>query len=149
MDILERNACEKAKRMRFTFEEEKNVALQVKEINAKIKQSPCRIPYPLDTSFYIKSMDKFNIVGNGKSVPTNFDFWCRPYSEVKGNPYKNEKNVQMTVDDTFKSFILKYNFSKEDFMVEPATANFYNELGMLDREITYKIVNMSKYILVI
>jgi hypothetical protein len=61
----------------------------------------------------------------------------------------NEKNVQMTVDDTLKSFILKYNFSREDFMVEPASANFYNEMGMLDNEMTYKIVNMSKYILMI
>jgi hypothetical protein len=61
----------------------------------------------------------------------------------------NKKNVQMVVDDTLKSFIFKYNFSKEDFMVESASANFYNEMGMLDKDITYKIVNMSKYILMI
>ncbi len=44
---------------------------------------------------------------------------------------------------------MKYNFSREDFMVETATANFYNEIGMLDQEITYKIVNLTKYILII
>ena len=43
----------------------------------------------------------------------------------------------MKVDDTLKFFILKYNCSSVDFIVEPASANFYNEMGMLDKKITY------------
>ena len=80
MDILEHNACEKAMRTRFTFENEDDIKIRVNEINTKIKQSPWRIPYPLDPTFYIRSLSRFNILGNGKSVPTNFDFTCRPYS---------------------------------------------------------------------
>jgi hypothetical protein len=80
MEILELNACEKAMRVKFSFENEDNIMMRVKDINIKIRQSPWRIPYPLDPSFYIRSLSKFNILGNGKSIPTNFDFCCRPFS---------------------------------------------------------------------
>ena len=37
MDILEHNACEKAMRTRFTFENEDDIKIRVNEINTRIE----------------------------------------------------------------------------------------------------------------
>lgn len=90
-------------------------------------------------------------------MPCFVSFNCGMYSDIEGDdkyikrasPQQSQSNNTSNTFNVEKHILLKNNFTHSDHRIETNTANFYKQIGLLDEETTYSILNLTKYILII
>ena len=102
----------------------------------KAEKVPQDLPFVFMPSFNIERLTVAKNLSNGKSAPLELDFSL----SQRGGGGKNFK---------FAKIIIKVINGKEKYLLERDTANFFASSGLIDREATYHIHMMSRYLVAI
>jgi len=99
---------------------------------------PDRIVSIFSPDHFIKCINKIQPIGEGKSKPVIFELRL-----INKNDPEN-RSKDMTIKVIVKMSILGLNAN-----LERNTANFVNDLDLLDPRITYKIKLLNRYFLAV
>lgn len=92
---------------------------------------PPELLYMFNKSYYINRVEDIRVLNNGKSAPLEIIF---NLVHIKERHYLTVK------------VIIKGNLGVKKYRMESNTANFFEEIGLIDADITYKIIHLSKYL---
>lgn len=84
--------------------------------------------------YYINRVEEMRVLSNGKSAPL----------EVVFNLIHVREKHFLTV-----RVIIKGSVGAKKYRMESNTANFFQEVALLDSDTTYKIIHLSKYLVAI
>lgn len=87
-----------------------------------------------DFDFYIRSVEDARVLSNGKSAPIQLTFRL---IHVRDGYLKTVRAI------------IKSNVGTKNYRLQSNTANFFQEAGVIDSDTTYKILHLSKYLVVI
>lgn len=92
---------------------------------------PADLPFVFAEEFNIQYIKQIKLLSNGKSAPLQIDLSINNNSQYK-----------------MLSIIIKC-ISPAQYRMESNTANFFSDIGLMDKETTYRIFNLSKNIIII
>jgi hypothetical protein len=97
------------------------------------KQNPVppELLFMFNKNYYINRVEDIRVLSNGKSAPLEIIF---NLIHIKEKHYLTVK------------VIIKGNVGVKKYRMESNTANFFEEIGLIDGDITYKIIHLSKYL---
>lgn len=95
---------------------------------------PSELGFMFNKEYIINRVEEVRVLSNGKSAPL----------EVVFNLVHTREKHYLTV-----RVIIKASLGAKKYRMESNTANFFQEVALLDHDTTYKIIHLSKYLVAI
>jgi hypothetical protein len=94
---------------------------------------PLNLPFVFKEEYYIDKIREVKNLGNGKSVPIQM-----------GLTLRHQQNQSFCL----LNIIIK-SISPNQFRMESNAANFFSDIGLMDKDTTYRIFHLTKTLVVI